>query len=138
MFRRLRRRFSRRKPYRVGRGAGGMVDGEVLAAMGVSARTLVREGPLRVTLVGLGPRGELAPHRAVGPIAIHVVSGELDFRVDGERQRLRAGDVLSLAAGVVHDVESYGGARFLLTLVDPGECSRWEHGREDSEEGSCR
>lgn len=74
----------------------------------------------------------------MGPIAIHVVAGELDFRVDGERQRLRAGDVLSLAAGVVHDVESAGGARFLLTLVDPGECSGLAYGREESEEGSCR
>ncbi|MBX6365093.1 MAG: cupin domain-containing protein [Gemmatimonadetes bacterium] len=136
MFRRLRRRLSHPKPCRVGWEIDGMVDDDVLATMGVSARTLVREGPLRVTLVGLGPRGELAPHRAVGPIAIHVVSGELDFRVDGERRRLRAGDVLSLAAGVVHDAESADGARFLLTLVDPGGCAAWERGR-GAEDGAC-
>jgi hypothetical protein len=35
------------------------------------ARTLFKEGPLRLTLVGLGPGGTIRPHQADAPVTIH-------------------------------------------------------------------
>ncbi len=109
------------RAYRLGAGSERLVDENLLAATGMSARTLARHGALEVTLVAL-ERSGLAPHRAAGPIGIHVLSGELQLRVGDVVTPLAAGDYLALAAGVEHEVLSAGSARFLLTLADPGEC----------------
>ena len=109
------------RAYRLGTGAERLLDEGLLAATGMSARTLAHHGPLEVTLVALEGSG-LAPHRAVGPIGIHVLSGELQLRVGDRLTPLAAGDYLALAAGVEHEVLAAGSARFLLTLADPGEC----------------
>ncbi len=109
------------RAYRLGDGTERLVDGPLLSATGLSARRLARNGPLEVTLVAL-EGSALAPHRAVGPIAIHVLSGELELRVGDAVTRLAPGDGAALAAGVAHEVLAAGAARFLLTLADPGEC----------------
>lgn len=97
------------------------IDERLLAKAGRSARTLVKEGPLRVTLVALGPGGELREHRADGPITVHVLSGQIRFRTGGEAWTLEAGDLLSLGAGVPHAVESAPGGEFLLTVANVAE-----------------
>lgn len=88
-----------------------------LERSGRSARTLVKNGPLRVALTALGPGGHLAPHRAAGPITAHVLSGSIRFRAAGEEWSLGPGDLLSLGAGVEHDVASGSGGVFLLTVA---------------------
>jgi quercetin dioxygenase-like cupin family protein len=66
----------------------------------------------------LAPGGAIAPHRATGPITVHVVAGDIDFRVGERTHRLEAGDLLALGAGVEHAVSSRGGGRFVLTVVE--------------------
>jgi quercetin dioxygenase-like cupin family protein len=100
-----------------GEQRSGLIDDTHLARGGRSARTLVRDGALRVTLVGLGPGGSLAEHRAAGPITVHVLSGEIHFRAGEEAWILQPGDLLSVGAGVSHAVESADGAVFLLTVA---------------------
>ena len=80
-------------------------------------RTLVKDGPLRVTLVGLNAGGELRPHSAAGPITVHVLEGELEFEAEGRRWTLGAGMLLALNAGITHAVRSTNGGVFLLTLA---------------------
>ena len=46
------------------------------------ARTLVKEGPLRLTLVGLSPGGAMHEHEAGGPVTIHVLDGELELLIE--------------------------------------------------------
>ncbi len=121
MFGKRRQDTAMPRAYRLGTGGERLLDGDLLAATGMSARTLARHGPLEVTLVAL-ERSGLAPHRAAGPIGIHVLSGELRLRVGDVVTPLAAGDYLALAAGVEHEVLAAGSARFLLTLADPGEC----------------
>ncbi len=116
-----RRGAARPRAYRLGTSSERLVDENLLAATGMSARTLARHGPLEVTFVAL-ERSGLAPHRAAGPIGIQVLSGELQLRVGDVVTPLAAGDYLALAAGVEHEVLSAGSVRFLLTLADPGEC----------------
>lgn len=80
-------------------------------------RTILKNGPLRVTLVGLKPGGTLRSHRADGPITIHVVEGAIDFEVGGEVWPLPTGTLFSLEAGHAHSVTSTAGGIFLLTVV---------------------
>jgi quercetin dioxygenase-like cupin family protein len=103
--------------FRLGSGSGELIDEQLVTKSGRSARTLVKEGPLRATLVALGPGGTLAPHRADGPITVHVLAGEVAFRTADEAWTLEPGDLLSLPAGVEHSVESAAGATFLLTVA---------------------
>lgn len=94
-----------------------LIDESLLARAGRSARTLVKEGSLRVTLVALGPGGELREHHADGPITVHVLAGEINVRAGADAWTLEQGDLLSLEAGVPHDVSSGTGGEFLLTVA---------------------
>jgi quercetin dioxygenase-like cupin family protein len=93
------------------------IDRELLAKHGRSARTLVKEGPLRLTLVALAGGGVMPKHSAEGPVTIHLVEGEVTVNAAGAQYPLKLGDVLMIAAGVEHDVTSARGGVFLLTVV---------------------
>ena len=84
---------------------------------GPTARTLVKNGPLRATLVSLQAGGTVQEHQASGPITIHVLSGSLAFRIGEETHALTAGDLLSLGAGIRHSVDTEAGADFLVTIA---------------------
>jgi quercetin dioxygenase-like cupin family protein len=93
------------------------IDAALLARSGRSARTLVKEGPLRLTLMALAPGGDLPGHHADGPVTIHVLEGAVRFRALGDEHALYPGDVLVFAAGVEHAAHSEAGCVFLLTVV---------------------
>jgi len=95
-------------------------DSALLQRHGRNARTLLMEGPLRVTLVMVGAGGHIAAHRADGIITVHVLDGDIEFRVAEHEHRLSAGCLLVVAAGLEHDVASEAGGTFLLTVVQPG------------------
>ena len=84
-----------------------------------SARTLVKNGPLRVTLIELAPGGTIAEHQAEGPITVQPLRGSLSFSALGEVLELSPGHLVSLDARVRHAVSTKEGATFLLTLVAP-------------------
>ena len=84
------------------------------------ARTLVKEGSLRLTLVGLAAGGSLDEHDAAGPISIHVVEGELQLTAGGETRTYATGALVALDRRVRHAVRSQQGAMFLLTLSTAG------------------
>jgi quercetin dioxygenase-like cupin family protein len=93
------------------------LDHTLLEARGRTARTLVKEGPLRLTLMALAAGGNLPEHRTDGPVTIHVQNGEVTFTALGAEYPLAAGEVLVFAAGVPHAARSQGGCVFLLTVV---------------------
>ena len=82
-----------------------------------SARTLIKEGPLRVTLVAVNPGGELRPHKAAGPITVQILEGEIILEARGQNWTLAAGSLFALEGGIAHSVRSVGGGLFLLTVV---------------------
>lgn len=92
---------------------------EQLATTTRTARTLVKNGPLRATLIGLAAGSELASHKADGPITIHVLEGAIELEAEGRTSPLPAGSLLALGAGIVHAVRSREGGVFLLTVAAP-------------------
>ena len=96
-----------------------MIDESILAKHGRSARTLSKEGPLRLTLMALAANGFLPAHSTDGPVTIQVLDGSVTFTALEQEYPLVAGDVLILAAGVQHAARSAEGVRFLLTVVHP-------------------
>jgi quercetin dioxygenase-like cupin family protein len=59
----------------------------------------------------------LKEHRAPGGISIHALTGHLEVTADGTTYDLPAGALLSLAAGVTHDVRALERSDMLLTVV---------------------
>lgn len=94
-----------------------MIDQQLLARTGRTARTLVKEGPLRLTMLALAPGGELPEHSTDGPVSIHVLRGSVTFRVLDNAYQMGTGDILALAPGVRHSASSVEGCSFLLTVV---------------------
>jgi quercetin dioxygenase-like cupin family protein len=92
-------------------------------AHGRSGRTLVKDGPLRVNLVALGPGEALAEHHAPGPISVHVLEGAIRFTTEGTHHDLEAGGLLALGPGTPHAVTSEEGGVFLLTIALPWSAS---------------
>jgi quercetin dioxygenase-like cupin family protein len=82
-----------------------------------TARTLVKHGPLRTTLVGLAAGGTLKSHKADGPITVQVLEGTVEFEADGERWTLPTGSLLALESGITHSVSAPDGGVFLLTVA---------------------
>lgn len=109
----------------LGEEAFRLVSHDALQRTGRTARTLVKDGPLRVTLIALAAGGEIAEHHADGPVTVQVLRGTLRMAVQAEGDAgaepavwlLEEGDLLSLEAGVRHAVATLGGGVFLLTVA---------------------
>ena len=74
-------------------------------------RTLVKDGRLRVTLVGVKAGQGLPEHV--------VLEGAMDVQAVGRTWPLGSGGLLALDGGVTHSVTSRDGAIFLLTVMQP-------------------
>jgi quercetin dioxygenase-like cupin family protein len=96
------------------------MDQEILNRSGRNARTLIKEGTLRVTVITLDAGGGIPSHHAAGPLLVQVLHGDMEFTVGAKTYRLAEGDVLALPAAFEHAVRSEKGASFLLTIVHPG------------------
>lgn len=94
-----------------------IVRDELETGLARIARTLVKEGPLRLTLIGLSPGGSLRAHQAAAPITIQVLEGEIVLDGGGELRSLATGSIAALNGGVRHAVSSELGGLFLLTLA---------------------
>ena len=93
---------------------GGQVE-----RSGRNARTLIKDGELRVTLIVVGAGGEIPEHQADGPITVHVLDGAIEFVTAKGAHPLGAGHLLALPGGVRHSVRSADGGTFLLTVCRP-------------------
>jgi len=94
-----------------------MLDPELLARHGRTARTLVKEGPLRLTIMGIAAGGVLPTHRTDAHVTIHLLEGEVTFTACDREYTLNVGDVLIFAPNVEHEARSATGGVFLLTVL---------------------
>ena len=82
---------------------------------GRAAKTLVKEGQLRVTLIGLRKGTVLGSHQVAGELSIHVLRGALEIRTTAGSVRVPKGGIAVLHAGVRHDALALRDASILLT-----------------------
>jgi quercetin dioxygenase-like cupin family protein len=101
-----------------------LLKSELRSAPARTAKTLVKEGPVTVTLIGVNPGGSLHSHKADGPITVQVLEGEVEFAIGEATRALPAGTLLALDGGITHAVHSAHGGVFLLTVVNRGEGPR--------------
>lgn len=92
------------------------VDPAALERTGRSGRTLVKDGPLRMTLIVLAPGGSIPEHHTEGHFALQVLRGGVRIDMDGTEYELGEGDLLTLHGGVPHSLTSEPGADLLLTV----------------------
>lgn len=94
-----------------------IVRDELTKAPARIGRTIVKDGPLRVTVVGLHAGHDLHEHTSPGPITIQVLEGAIVVTVAGKPCRLEQHALLALDGGVPHSVHSEHGGMFLLTVM---------------------
>jgi quercetin dioxygenase-like cupin family protein len=84
-----------------------------------TAITLVKNAALRIVLVAVHKGGIVQEHRAEGPITVAVAEGSIRFRASGGEHRLECGALLTLGAGIAHEVEADADSAFVVTVVQP-------------------
>lgn len=71
-------------------------------------------------------------HKAPYPIVVHVLEGAIEFGCEGSVHQLKLGDVVSLAAGVPHDLSAKSDSIVRLTLSKLDKAERVENVVVDS------
>lgn len=104
-----------------------MIDQTLVAQHGRSARTLVKQGPMRITIIELAPGGEMETHSTPGPVSLQVVQGEVIFSALGREYLAKAGEIIVTAPDVEHSVRTGSGGVFLLTVVHPDADGEFDH-----------
>jgi quercetin dioxygenase-like cupin family protein len=86
------------------------------AKAGRTAKTLVKEGPLRITLVALKQGVSLQEHQVAGAVSIQALRGRVAIEADGARSDLRAGQLLVLDADIRHRATGVTDCAILITM----------------------
>ena len=87
------------------------------ASDGRAAKTLIKDGPLRVTVVGLRAGIELQEHSVSGPVLVQGLSGVARVTVGSGEVDLGPGALVALDEGVPHTVQAVEDCVLLLTLA---------------------
>lgn len=98
---------------------GDVIDVRPLADQLVASRTktLFQTPHIEVIRMILPAGKILSEHKAPGEIIVHCLEGDMTFTTMGEPKKLRAGDMLYLAAEEPHKVEAVKDSSFLLTIL---------------------
>jgi quercetin dioxygenase-like cupin family protein len=80
-----------------------------------AAKTLVKEGRLRATLIALRKGAALGAHSVEGEVTLHVLRGAFEVRTKGAEAVARAGGVIALQAGVRHEARALRDSTVLIT-----------------------
>lgn len=83
---------------------------------GRAARTLAKEGPFRITIIGMARGSVMKRHHVDGPISVHVIRGRIGIETDAQALQMGPGDLTILDAAVEHEVVSAADSVFLITM----------------------
>lgn len=84
---------------------------------GRAGKTLVKEGPLRITQVALRKGTPLQAHQVAGAVSLHVQRGRLRVTTSGEAMDLGPGELVVLEAGVSHAATALRDCAILITMA---------------------
>ena len=90
---------------------------EHYARSGRAGRTLVKAGPLRLTLLVLAKGTEVGTHQATEPMTLQPLEGRLRYRVDDDGFEIGAGHVLFFGPGHAQDIRALADTALLLTVT---------------------
>jgi quercetin dioxygenase-like cupin family protein len=94
-----------------------ILQGAKASGTGNTAKTLIKEGALRVVMVGLKQGASLREHRAEGPVAIQTLQGAVRISSPGGSEALPVGSMLVFGGGISHSVEAESDSVLLVTLA---------------------
>ena len=87
------------------------------AASGRAAKTLVKEGKLRTTVVALRKGVRLQEHRMEGASSIHVLRGRVEVETPSGGVILAAGGMVAFAEATSHAVAAQADSELLITVA---------------------
>ncbi len=84
---------------------------------GRAGKTLVKHGPLRVTLVALRKGTALPSHQVAGPISIQTLRGCLRVTTNRGDTDVPAGGLMVLGPGIAHTAKAHDDCAILITFA---------------------
>jgi len=93
---------------------------ETYARSGRTGRTLIKSGPLRLTLTLLADGVDVGTHHAETPMTLQVIEGGLSYLVDEDKFELGQGELLFFGPGNARDIRAKGDTALLLTITGDG------------------
>lgn len=84
---------------------------------GRAAKTLVKEGALRITQVALRKGTPLQSHQVAGPVSLQVQRGRLRLTTASGVLDLGSGELVALDAGVAHAAMALSDCALLITMA---------------------
>jgi quercetin dioxygenase-like cupin family protein len=84
---------------------------------GRAAKTLVKEGPLRIALVALRKGVSLKEHEVAGAASVQVLRGRLALQTAPLQLDLRTGQLVALDTGVAHAATALSDCAILITMA---------------------
>jgi quercetin dioxygenase-like cupin family protein len=84
---------------------------------GRAGRTLVKAGPLVLTVTAIRDGVEVGTHHAETPMTLQVLEGGLHYRIGAEVAELGRGEVLFFGPGHAKDIKALGDTALLLTIT---------------------
>ena len=86
---------------------------------GRAAKTLIKQGPLRITLVAMREGATLPSHQVAGPISIQTIRGCLRVTTEKGDVDVPASGLISLGSGVAHITKARDNCAILITFAMP-------------------
>ncbi|HEV2913766.1 MAG TPA: hypothetical protein VGX92_10855 [Pyrinomonadaceae bacterium] len=94
------------------------------------SKTLVKHSDFRIVLMFMKAGTLMQEHKTDARISIQALSGRLLIKLDRQTVELRAGHLLVLEKGLMHDVNALEESVFLLSIS-------WPHGVDQEPKGSA-
>ena len=88
---------------------------EVAGSAERKKKTIPSPHGLQAFLLYVRANGTVPAHQVAGPITVQCVVGEASFTAEGQSHRLPAGTMISLAAGIPHDLAASTDSVLLVT-----------------------
>lgn len=93
---------------------------ERYARSGRLGRTLVKAGPLRLTLTIIAEGVRIGTHHAASPMTLQPIEGSLRYRVGDDEFEIGRGEVLFFGPGHAQDIRALEDTALLLTITGDG------------------
>lgn len=96
---------------------------------GRSSRTLTKYPDFHIILVLMKPGSKMNEHHVDGRVSLQLLQGRARIVLPDQTVDIRAGDLLALEYGLLHQVEALEESAFLISISWPGGTKEQRHAR---------